>query len=117
MMQMGDINFEHEEDENIFFCKEGAGIQELGPQIIGENPSMLQSGRQDPAFYASMWRSLRESGRWSGLIWNRRRDGECYQEWLTINAMKSAFWPFEQRLRIINEQIKPGYARLRAEDL
>ena len=38
-------------------------------------------------------------------------------EWLTINAMKSAFWPFEQRLRIINEQIKPGYAALRAADL
>ncbi|MEM7273261.1 MAG: hypothetical protein AAF547_09300, partial [Actinomycetota bacterium] len=35
-------------------------------------------------------------------------------EWLTLNAMKSAFWPFEQRLKIINEQIKPGYAALRA---
>lgn len=34
-------------------------------------------------------------------------------EWLTINAMKSSFWPFEQRLKIINEIIKPGYARLR----
>lgn len=38
-------------------------------------------------------------------------------EWLTINAMKSAFIPFEQRLRIINEQVKPGYARLQAADL
>ena len=38
-------------------------------------------------------------------------------EWLTINAMKSAFWPFEHRLRIINEQIKPGYAALRASAL
>ena len=36
-------------------------------------------------------------------------------EWLTLNAMKSAFCPFDNRLRIINEQIKPGYARLRAE--
>lgn len=36
---------------------------------------------------------------------------------ITINAMKSAFWPFEQRLRIINEQIKPGYAALRASAL
>ena len=36
-------------------------------------------------------------------------------EWLTLNAMKSAFWPFDGRLRIINEQIKPGFARLRAE--
>ncbi|HET7677224.1 MAG TPA: adenosine deaminase [Candidatus Limnocylindrales bacterium] len=35
-------------------------------------------------------------------------------EWLTLNAMKSAFWPFDGRLRIINELIKPGYARLRA---
>ena len=38
-------------------------------------------------------------------------------EWLTINAMKSAFWPFDQRLRIIAGQIKPGYATLRAEGL
>jgi adenosine deaminase len=38
-------------------------------------------------------------------------------EWLTINAMKSAFWPFDERLRIINGQIKPGFAALRAEGL
>jgi adenosine deaminase len=36
-------------------------------------------------------------------------------EWLTLNAIKSAFWPFDGRLRIINDQIKPGFARLRAE--
>jgi adenosine deaminase len=35
-------------------------------------------------------------------------------EWLTINAMKSAFAPFDERLEIINEVIKPGYAALRA---
>jgi adenosine deaminase len=38
-------------------------------------------------------------------------------EWLTTNAMKSSFWPFDQRLRIINEQIKPGFASLRAAGL
>lgn len=38
-------------------------------------------------------------------------------EWLTLNAMKSAFWPFDKRLRIINERIKPGYAALRASGL
>ncbi|HYC07420.1 MAG TPA: adenosine deaminase [Candidatus Binatia bacterium] len=37
-------------------------------------------------------------------------------EWLTINALKSAFAPFDERLRIINEVIKPGYARVRAEE-
>jgi adenosine deaminase len=38
-------------------------------------------------------------------------------EWLTINAMKSAFAPFDERLRIINEVVKPGYAHLRAAEL
>ena len=38
-------------------------------------------------------------------------------EWLTINALKSAFAPFDERLRLINELVKPGYARLRAEEL
>ena len=38
-------------------------------------------------------------------------------EWFTLNAMKSSFWPFDQRLRIINEQIKPGYAALKASHL
>jgi adenosine deaminase len=38
-------------------------------------------------------------------------------EWATINAMKSAFWPFDGRLRIISEQIKPGYAALKAAAL
>jgi adenosine deaminase len=41
--------------------------------------------------------------------------GLAEMEWLTLNAMKSAFWPFDGRLRIINEQIKPGYASLRAQ--
>jgi len=36
-------------------------------------------------------------------------------EWLTINALKSAFAPFDERLRLINEVVKPGYAHLRAE--
>ncbi len=37
-------------------------------------------------------------------------------EWLTLNGMKSAFAPFDERLRIINEVVKPGYARLRARE-
>jgi adenosine deaminase len=36
-------------------------------------------------------------------------------QWLTLNAMKSAFAPFDERLRLINGVIKPGYARLMAE--
>ena len=38
-------------------------------------------------------------------------------EWLTVNAMKSSFWPFDKRLNIINGRIKPGYAALKASGL
>jgi adenosine deaminase len=38
-------------------------------------------------------------------------------EWMTVNAMKSAFAPFDERLRIINERIKPVYAALRDADI
>ena len=38
-------------------------------------------------------------------------------QWFTVNAMKSAFIPFDQRLALINEVIKPGYAALRSEAL
>jgi adenosine deaminase len=44
------------------------------------------------------------------------RIGLGEMEWMTINALKSAFVPFDERLRLINEVVKPGYARLRGRD-
>ena len=55
---------------------------------VGQNPRMLKSGRHDTAFYAAMMESLRSSGRWQGELWNRRRNGEVYPEWLRITAVK-----------------------------
>jgi diguanylate cyclase (GGDEF)-like protein/PAS domain S-box-containing protein len=56
---------------------------------IGNTPSILSSGKHDEAFYQQMREALLESGIWEGEIWNRRKNGELYLEWLTINAMKS----------------------------
>jgi len=53
-------------------------------EIQGRDPSALSSGYHDPDFYARMWRSIRDQGRWQGLIWNRRRDGQIFPEWLTV---------------------------------
>lgn len=57
--------------------------------VMGQDPAMLSSGKQNKAFYAEMWQSLAESGTWQGEIWNRKKDGTIYPEWLTINAVKS----------------------------
>lgn len=52
--------------------------------VLGQTPSLLSSGRHDPSFYSQMWKSLKETGRWQGEIWNRRASGEVYAEWLRI---------------------------------
>jgi len=57
-------------------------------EIIGQNPRILQSGRQDREFYQLMWKTLHERDHWSGEIWNRRKDGEIYAESLTISAVR-----------------------------
>ena len=57
--------------------------------VIGKNMRILQSGRQSQSFYEGMWLSLRSQDSWSGSVWNRRSDGEVYQEWLSINAIRN----------------------------
>ncbi len=57
-------------------------------EILGKNPSFLKSGRQDESFYFTMWQGIDETGFWSGEIWNRRKNGEIYPEWLNITSVK-----------------------------
>lgn len=53
----------------------------------GKPISLLQSGRHDAAFYERMWHALQNEGSWQGEIWNRRKNGEVYPEWLSISAV------------------------------
>ena len=57
-------------------------------EVVGRNPRLLKSGMQDRDWYREMWRSIDEAGYWQGEIWNRRKDGGTYPEWLTINAVE-----------------------------
>lgn len=59
-------------------------------EVVGKNPRILQSKRHDDAFYKEMWKSLTCHGIWEGEIWNRRKNGETYLEWLSINAIKDS---------------------------
>jgi diguanylate cyclase (GGDEF)-like protein/PAS domain S-box-containing protein len=76
--------------DNIILLVNSAFTKTTGyssDEVQGRHPSVLSSGRHDGEFYAAMWRSLRETGAWSGEIWNRRKNGEIYPEWLHINAV------------------------------
>jgi len=56
-------------------------------EAIGENPRILKSDRHDTQFYKQMWQALKDCGMWEGEIWNRRKNGETYPEWLSINVI------------------------------
>lgn len=57
-------------------------------EVYGKNPNMLKSGRHDQAFYARMWETLETRGVWQGEVWNRRKNGDHFPEWLTINVIR-----------------------------
>ena len=59
-------------------------------EALGRNPNMLSSGKQDAAFYRGMWDAINARGQWHGEMWNRRKDGSVYPEWLSISVLRDA---------------------------
>ncbi len=58
-------------------------------EVINRNPRMLASGRHESVFYKNFWKKLEESGKWSGEIWNRRKNGEVFPEWQSVSAVQN----------------------------
>lgn len=56
-------------------------------EAIGQKMKLLKSGVHGPVFYKEMWESIHSKGSWQGEIWNRRKNGEVYPEWLTVTAV------------------------------
>lgn len=57
-------------------------------EAIGKKPSILSSGKHDAAFYEDLYKTLAQDGHWQGEIWNKRKSGEIFPEWITINVVK-----------------------------
>lgn len=58
-------------------------------EVVGKTPRVLRSGQHDKTYYQHMWSMIESSGQWQGEIWNRRRNGEFYPEWLSISSVSS----------------------------
>ncbi|WP_373975292.1 EAL domain-containing protein [Chitinibacter sp. SCUT-21] len=58
-------------------------------ELLGQRPSILASGRHDSKYYQQMHHSLNTLGHWQGEIWNRRKNGVVYPEWLIINSIRN----------------------------
>ncbi len=91
-------------------------------EVIGKNPRIFQSGLHSVEFYKQMWLSLQQTGQWQGEVWNRRKNGEAYVEWINISTIVDENGEianyvavfsditerkrFEQELREANEKLR-----------
>lgn len=72
-------------------------------EVIGKPPGVLKSGRHEEAFYQSMWDGINATGKWSGEIWDRRKNGEEYPKWLTIDTVFDDDGQVSHRIAIFSD--------------
>jgi diguanylate cyclase (GGDEF)-like protein/PAS domain S-box-containing protein len=72
-------------------------------EIIGKNPSILQSNLHDHMFYQAMWAKLLEHDYWQGEVWDRRKNGEIYPKLLTINAIRDMAGSVERHVALFSD--------------
>ncbi len=89
----------------------------LPDEVIGRNPRLLNSGRQDPAFYQEMWRRIEAEGCWQGEIWNRRKNGEIFPEWIRVNRLNNSDGSVFRHIALFSDISEQKYSeeRLRHE--
>jgi PAS domain S-box-containing protein len=75
-------------------------------EVIGSNPRILSSGWQSGAFYDAMWKTIRETGRWRGEIWDKRKDGRPYCELLSIVVIRDDRGEIAQHCAIFSDITK-----------
>ncbi|AEY01695.1 PAS/PAC sensor-containing diguanylate cyclase/phosphodiesterase [Oceanimonas sp. GK1] len=69
-------------------------------EVLGKTPRLMQSARHDPDFYRQMWQQLLHTGSWTGQVWNRRKSGEVYPQWLSINTLTNEHGQITHRVAI-----------------
>ena len=86
-------------------------------EALGRNPSMLSSGRHDRQFYRQLWQTLEQEGSWQGEIWNRRKDGSVYPEWLSITAIENDGGQITQYAAIFHDLTEAKRSEARMQQL
>jgi len=72
-------------------------------EVLGESPSILKSGHHKQSFYDDMFKGLAANDNWRGEIWNRRKNGEAYPEWLAISAMRDSSGELEGYVSLFSD--------------
>lgn len=86
-------------------------------EVIGRRPSVLNSGRQGAEFYTAMWHMIQERGKWQGEIWNRRKNGEIYPEWLIVTTVRNDQGAITHFIGIFTDITERKWAEARIEHM
>ena len=84
-------------------------------EAIGQTPRILKSGRHDAAFYRVLWNRLIHDGQWQGEVWNRRKSGEIYPEWLSISSTRDSAGNLQNFIAVFSDisSLKEAEERIR----
>ncbi|MDH5719037.1 MAG: EAL domain-containing protein [Spirochaetia bacterium] len=72
-------------------------------EAIGQTPALLRADDQDEKIFSEMWSRLEKERKWEGEIWNRKKSGEAYPQWLTISAFQDAFGKTNRYIGIFHD--------------
>ncbi len=86
-------------------------------EMIGEKPSKIRSNRYDDEFYQQMWDDINKTGTWAGEIWDRRKNGEAFPQWLTINAIRNPYGEVSHYVGIFTDITEQKAAEEQLEQL
>ena len=86
-------------------------------EAIGQTPRLLKSGKQPDEFYKKMWAQINATAHWQGEVWNKRKNGEIYPQWLGITAAKNAYGEVTEYIAIFMDISDHKKAQQRIEEL
>jgi len=72
-------------------------------ELIGKNPNVFSSGKQNTEFYQLMWEEIKLTGTWQGEIWNTKKNGEEYPEWLSISTIYDDYGNVFRRIALFSD--------------
>ena len=86
-------------------------------EVIGKNLSILRSGLHSKSFYRAKWLEINTTGHWQGEVLHRRKNGEVYAEWLTINTIHNEDGTIRRRIALFSDVSKIQEAQQQAQEL
>lgn len=72
-------------------------------EVKGRTPAFLGAGKQKEGFYEDMWAAVHRDGHWKGEVWNRKKNGEVYPEWLAITAVRNRSGDIDHYISIFSD--------------